>query len=91
MLADDDAWVERPTDESRARLDAWCKSAGDILVIEIGAGEDIPTARRFGERVASRFIRINPHEHGVRQVRNAIGLAGTSLDLLSELDRRVGW
>lgn len=91
LMFNDYAWVEGPAEASRARLDAWCRSVGEILVIEVGAGTEIPTVRRFGERVGSRFIRINLREHEAKYPRNAIGLAGTALEVLTELDRRVGW
>lgn len=37
-----------------------------MLVIELGVGTAFPTVRRFGERVAKRFIRINPGSWQVR-------------------------
>ncbi|SPC14213.1 Putative NAD-dependent deacetylase sirtuin family (fragment) [Cupriavidus oxalaticus] len=68
-MFDDDTWVYGPTIEDRDRLDAWCKVREGILVIEIGAGEAIPTVRRFGERVAHRMIRINPQDEPASDAR----------------------
>ncbi|WP_420995213.1 SIR2 family NAD-dependent protein deacylase [Cupriavidus sp. 30B13] len=90
LMFDDYSWVEEPTALSRARLDAWTKGRGDIVVIELGAGTGIPTARRFGERHAARFIRINPREAGVRTTRSSIGLPGSALAVLTSLDQAIG-
>ncbi|KDP87807.1 hypothetical protein CF70_034405 [Cupriavidus sp. SK-3] len=86
LMFDDFSWVETPTVESRDRLDTWTRTRENILVIEVGAGTEIPTARRFGERHATQFIRINTRQAGVRGGKHNMGLAGTALDTLAAID-----
>lgn len=44
------------------RLDQWLNKVERLLVIEIGAGTRISTARNFSERQGGFLIRINPDE-----------------------------
>ena len=43
----------------------WLRRVERLLVIEIGAGTDIPTVRLMSESVGGRLIRINPREPGL--------------------------
>lgn len=88
LMFDDIAWVHGPTSEDRDRLDAWCNDRGRILVIEIGAGEAIPTVRRFGERVGHQMIRINPQDEPCI-IERRIVLRGGALEVLTALARVV--
>lgn len=90
LMFDDYSWTDGPTMASRGRLDAWRRAAKDVLVIEIGAGTDIPTVRRFGERAATRFLRINPRQWKVSGGPRALGIEGTALHVLRQIDRMVG-
>ena len=51
-----------------------------IVVIEIGAGEHIPTVRRLSEELVSQYnanlIRINPRDYGVPNGQICISLGG---------------
>lgn len=89
LMFDDYSWVDPPTAESRSRLDAWIGARDGILVIEVGAGTEIPTARRFGERQATQLIRINARQAGVRGGKRNMGLMGTALDTLLAIDEVV--
>lgn len=86
LMFNDYSWVEQPAMFSRMRLDNWVRNQSEILVIELGAGTAIPTARNFGERWANRFIRINPQQAGVRGGEKNVGLQGNALDILQEID-----
>jgi hypothetical protein len=55
-------WRSERSDVQEAGLRAWLRQVGHPLVIEIGAGTRIPTARQMGERVKGQMIRINPTE-----------------------------
>ncbi|CAG9172512.1 NAD-dependent protein deacetylase [Cupriavidus laharis] len=90
LMFDDPSWIDGPSAASWERLDAWRRAAKDVLVIEIGAGTDIPTVRRFGERVAGRFLRINPRQWRVRGGPRSLGIEGTALHVLRQIDRLVG-
>uniref|UniRef100_G3A567 protein acetyllysine N-acetyltransferase n=1 Tax=Ralstonia syzygii R24 TaxID=907261 RepID=G3A567_9RALS len=84
LMFDDNTWVHGPTSVDRDRLDAWWLGREGLLVIEIGAGEAVPTVRRFGERVGSRLIRINMRDEAVKGPHH-IGLRGSALAVLSAL------
>ena len=72
----------------QARLAKWLKEATNLVVIEIGAGTAIPSARRNGEAQRTKLIRINPREPEVGQ-ENAIGIAGGALETLQLLESRI--
>jgi NAD-dependent SIR2 family protein deacetylase len=89
MFGDYD-WIDGPTMASRNLLDAWVRThRNNILVIEIGAGTDIPTVRNFSERSANRLLRINLRQAGVRGGANNLGIEGTALEVLSKIDEIV--
>ena len=89
LMFEDYGWLGASTEASRARLDAWRRQVSGVLVIELGAGTDIPTVRRFGERVAKRFIRINPGKWGARGGANSMGIEGSALEVLAAIDREM--
>ena len=62
LMFGDWGWRSERSDVQEAGLRAWLRQVGHPLVIEIGAGTRIPTARRMGERVKGQLIRINPTE-----------------------------
>lgn len=71
LLFGDWDWDSRRYDEQEGRLSAWLEAAtmrpnARMVVIELGAGEHVPTVRRFGEQMAAGFgaklVRINPRE-----------------------------
>lgn len=62
LMFGDWGWRSERSDVQEAGLHAWLRQVGHPLVIEIGAGTRIPTARRMGERVKGQLIRINPAE-----------------------------
>jgi NAD-dependent SIR2 family protein deacetylase len=61
MFGDGD-WIEMPMRRQQRRLDGWLSRVDRLLVIEIGAGMQVPTVRWFGEMRGEPLIRINPRE-----------------------------
>jgi len=65
----DDEWLEERTLAQRRRLEHWLRDAERLLVIEIGAGTAISTARDFTHRMAfdlhAPVIRINPQDAAI--------------------------
>lgn len=59
LMFDDMQWVDERTDDQRARLGAWMNGTTTPVVIELGAGLDIPTVRTFGKVQGAPMIRIN--------------------------------
>jgi NAD-dependent SIR2 family protein deacetylase len=73
LMFGDVLWVEGRTGEQEARYAEWCDDlaahvefGGRLVVIEIGAGEAIPTVRWQAEGMARRYggtlVRINPRD-----------------------------
>jgi NAD-dependent SIR2 family protein deacetylase len=67
--------------QREARLHAWLARTSRPVVIEIGAGTAIPSARRFGEQIGGPPIRINPYEWQVGLWRD-IGISLGAMDAL---------
>jgi len=86
----DDEWIERRSASQLARLERWLDGAERLLVIEIGAGNAIATARDFTHRVAFDFqalvLRINPQDAAVHGNPGHVGLAMGGLQALREID-----
>jgi NAD-dependent SIR2 family protein deacetylase len=59
MFGDED-WIAQRTEAQQVALVAWLERVRRPLVIEIGAGENVPTVRRFAESSGRRLLRINP-------------------------------
>lgn len=72
------------------RLEHWLRDAGRLLVVEIGAGTAIPTARDFTHRMAFDFhapvIRINPRDASIYGNSSHISLAMGGLEALQAID-----
>lgn len=78
-------WAKRRERQQAARLGAWLQKAKNRLVIEIGAGTDIPTVRRFSEAAGGTLIRINPTQSRVPWGRGW-SIAAGGLAALREID-----
>lgn len=55
-------WLRFRTDSQSVGLHAWLRTVERPVVIELGAGRDIATVRKFSERVQGTLIRINPRD-----------------------------
>lgn len=88
MFGDGD-WDATRTDAQESRLRAWCARVQRPVVIEIGAGTNIPTVRCFSEGFRDRLIRINMDAPGIPGGRG-IGVAAAGLAALRQLDAALG-
>jgi NAD-dependent SIR2 family protein deacetylase len=71
LMFGDWGWLGQRSEAQQARVDAWCETVGKrLLVIELGAGTAIPSARRYGEYRGAALIRINPREAAVARPRD---------------------
>ena len=94
LMFGDGSWVSHRTAAQEARWHAWLRERAEarLVVIELGAGDAVPTVRQTSEAVAAppgaTLIRINPRE--AAGPRGTLSLAGGALAALQELDRRLG-
>ncbi|WP_037318308.1 SIR2 family NAD-dependent protein deacylase [Amycolatopsis orientalis] len=76
---------------SQAQLDeltAWRRAHRDLVVVELGAGQAVPTVRRYSELASAAtgaLVRINPREPQIRHGRG-VSLAANGLETLRALD-----
>ncbi len=89
LMFGDWGWVESRKRLQMQNLREWRESAGNLAVIEIGAGTSIPTVRRFGEDSGGSLVRINLSEPEVfRAADVSVPLGG--LDALRRLAAILG-
>lgn len=82
-------WLSDRVDLQEERYQNWVGEAHDPVVIEIGAGTDLPTIRRKGERLAAPIIRINPTNADVNGSKD-VGLGMGALDALRQIGEQMG-
>lgn len=96
LLFGDWGWESERYDEQEERLATWLdlqreRSDGRLVVVELGAGTQLPTVRAFGEATAARhrgtLIRINPRES--QGPKGTISLAASSLEACRAIDRAL--
>ena len=63
-------WISGHSELQERHLRHWLKQVKRPVVIEMGAGNAIPTARHFGESLDVPMIRINPREWKVPKARD---------------------
>ena len=63
LMFADHGWDERTTMRQKMRLETWLAGVKKLAVIEIGAGENIPTIRDIGESQECVLVRINPRHY----------------------------
>lgn len=90
LMFNDWDWQEQREAEQAARRERWLAGVERPVVVEIGAGTAIPSARRFSQRVihefGGRLVRINPRECSVPSSMD-VGLASGASHALAEIDR----
>lgn len=89
LMFGDSGWIADRSERQAQRQQTWLAKARRPVVVEIGAGQAIPSVRHFSGKVVQycngRLIRINPREFSV-PTRLDIGLACGGLDGLSGID-----
>jgi NAD-dependent SIR2 family protein deacetylase len=66
LMFDDAAWVDARAEKQHERFDAWSQKVAAPVVIELGAGVDLPSIRWIGEGSGWPLIRINPRHAQTR-------------------------
>lgn len=89
MFNDLDWETERMTAQ-RGQLNAWLESVGGdpLTVIELGAGQAIPSVRHFSLRSGHPVLRINARDSAISP-RWGVGLEGPALRTLQWLDTHI--
>jgi NAD-dependent SIR2 family protein deacetylase len=60
LMFNDGGWIAERTDAQFERLRHWREGVRGLLVIEAGAGIDIPSVRRMSQMQGVPIVRINP-------------------------------
>jgi NAD-dependent SIR2 family protein deacetylase len=89
LMFGDWGWTAARSETQEARLHAWLRQVRHLLVIEVGAGTNIPTVRRLGERLPGQLIRINPTEPELSPGRG-VSIAAGGLTALRAIDAYLG-
>lgn len=89
LMFGDRSWEGHGADAQEAALWQWLAAVSGPVVIEIGAGTDIPTVRMFGEGLGVPLVRINPREPAVPARDDAVGIALGGLAALRAVDEAM--
>jgi len=84
LMFNDGRWVDGRTEAQYGRFETWLRQTRRLVVIELGAGSDVPSVRRMCESQGAPLIRINPREPAVPKAGD-IGIAAGALDALQAL------
>lgn len=87
LMFNDSDWQSGRTEAQYERLAAWRATVGKLVVVELGAGTDIPSVRRMGEAQQAPIIRINPRASAVQ---GGVGLALGAREALLRLGTALG-
>lgn len=89
LMFDDWDWVDARREQQTQRCQAWLTHVRRPVVIEIGAGLQIPTVRRFSDRVVLQhrgaLIRINLREPNLDGM-PGVGIGAGALQTLQAID-----
>jgi NAD-dependent SIR2 family protein deacetylase len=92
LMFDDWDWVEERREQQAMHCRAWLEQVQRPVVIEIGAGLQIPTVRRFSDRIVLRhggsLVRINPRDPHLDGI-PGIAIAAGALPTLTAIDARL--
>jgi hypothetical protein len=83
-MFNDSGWIAERTDAQFERLRRWRAAARGLLVIELGAGVDIPSVRRMSEAQQVPVVRINPRAAQL-DGHPGVAVSLTALEALAEL------
>lgn len=89
LMFNDSAWLDARTEAQFERLRSWRAAAGRLVVIELGAGVDIPSVRRMSALQRAPLVRINPRAPQLEGCAG-VGLPLGALDALERIRRLLG-
>jgi NAD-dependent SIR2 family protein deacetylase len=84
LMFGDGRWLDARTEAQYARFARWRARVGNLAVVELGAGTDVPSVRHMCEAQRAPLVRINPREPDVAGGRD-VGIGMGALDALLTL------
>ncbi len=92
LMFGDPAWIEDRAQRQQARLQAWLSGVQRLVVLEIGAGTDVPSVRHFSHQAIidrlAVLVRINPRQPAVPGSPH-VGIAAPALASLLAIQQRL--
>jgi NAD-dependent SIR2 family protein deacetylase len=79
-------WQAQIAKAQQVKLEQWLEKTKRVLVIELGAGTNIPTVRNFSQWPGMPLIRINPAEPELGNAKG-VSLKMGAAEALCEIDR----
>lgn len=74
LMFNDATWLESQFLEQESYWGKWRKTVKYPVVIELGAGVNIPSIRYFSERQGSPIIRINPRDEALPEMNTGVSI-----------------
>jgi NAD-dependent SIR2 family protein deacetylase len=88
LMFGDAAWAPGRSDAQQARFADWLAGSRRPVVVELGAGTEVATVRRFSDRFAPDVIRVNPVDC-VPPAAGGVGIAQGAEDAIARLAAMV--
>lgn len=88
LMFGDWGWHDHRSRMQALKLHAWSLNTEKKVIVELGAGKDIPTIRLMSERQHGTLIRINPRDWRVPD--GGIGIQLGALEALTEIIMNLG-
>ncbi len=88
LMFGDYEWLGRRSQVQLDELTAWRRDHRDVVVMELGAGQAVPTVRRYSELASAAtgaLIRVNPREPHIRHNRG-VSIAANALETIRAID-----
>jgi NAD-dependent SIR2 family protein deacetylase len=89
LLFNDHLYNQVYSNTEEHRLEQWLDTCKNVVVIEIGAGEAVPTVRWFGQWRSESLIRINTRDPVVHRITD-VSLPVGGLQGISDLHTALG-
>lgn len=82
-------WNDGKAERQQMRLNAWLAEVSKLVIIEIGAGINIPSIRNLGQRQDGWMIRINPQHYLLNPGEKGVSLEMGALEALRLIEEEV--
>lgn len=89
LMFADWGWNDGLAECQQMRLNAWLAGVSKLVMIEIGAGKNIPTIRNIGGRQDGWMIRINPQHYDLNPGKKGVSLVMGGLEALRLIEAEM--